>query len=254
LDIPKYVKQFLWKMRLFMENLDFSKQIKFILKELGLTQAALASKLGLSQGVVSEFSSGSREPSKDFIFGLSKHGISVDWFLTGKGEMLLNPLPTEQAGREIVKADSVFKLPLLRQKVSCGPGASWQDDTNIVDYIEIFNTLPRFNAKRLFALCVEGTSMIGAGIRNGDYVLFDSAEDQRFHDGIYVFALDGEVYCKRLEFDGISRKVKIYSVRVADLEKAELLTTIDMSDMSAVERLTIFGQVLYWVHPNTGDY
>jgi hypothetical protein len=95
--------------------------------------------------------------------------------------------------------------------------------------------------------------MIGAGIRNGDYVLFDSAEDQRFHDGIYVFALDGEVYCKRMEFDGISRKIKIYSVRVADLEKAELLDTIDMGDISAAERLMIFGRVLYWVHPNTDD-
>jgi hypothetical protein len=95
--------------------------------------------------------------------------------------------------------------------------------------------------------------MIGAGIRNGDYVLFDSAEDQRFRDGIYVFALGGEVYCKRLEFDGISRKVKIYSVRVADLEKAELLATIDMGDISVAERLMILGHVLYWVHPNNGD-
>jgi hypothetical protein len=40
---------------------------------------------------------------------------------------------------------------------------------------------------------------------------------------------------------------------VADLEKAELLATIDMSDISAAERLTIFGQVLYWFHPNNGD-
>jgi hypothetical protein len=82
-------------------------------------------------------------------------------------------------------------------------------------------------------------------------VLFDSAQDQRLHDGIYVFALDGEVYCKRLEFD--MTKIKIYSVRVTDLDKAELMVTLDIGDMSTAERLTIFGRVLYWVHPNLDD-
>ena len=163
------------------------------------------------------------------------------------------PSPLASQRQEPVKLNEGYKIPLLRQKVSCGPGMDWQDDANIVDHIEIFNILPRLSAKRLFALCVEGSSMLGAGIRNGDYVLFDAAEDRFLRDGIYVFALDGDVYCKRLEFDGISRKVKIYSVRMADLEKAELLTTIDTNDMSAAERLTIFGRVLYWVHPNTGD-
>jgi phage repressor protein C with HTH and peptisase S24 domain len=95
--------------------------------------------------------------------------------------------------------------------------------------------------------------MLGAGIRDGDYVLFVSAEDQWLHDGIYVFALDGEVYCKRLEFERISQKTKIYSVRVSELEKAELLATIDASDISEAARLTIFGRVLSWVHPNLDD-
>jgi SOS-response transcriptional repressor LexA len=237
----------------FMKNLDFSERIKYLLKELGLTQAALGAKLGLSQGVISEFTSGMREPSKEFIFGLSKHGISVDWFLTGKGDMLFNNMPLAQSGQEVAKNETGFTVPLLHQKVSCGPGANWQDDSDMVDYIDVFNLLPHLKAKRLFALRVDGASMIGAGIRNGDYVLFDSAKDQRFHDGIYALVLDDEVYCKRLEFDGISRKIKIYSVRVADLEKAELLTTIDMGDMSAAERLIILGRVLYWVHPNIGD-
>jgi SOS-response transcriptional repressor LexA len=235
-----------------MVDFDFPGRIKAILKDLGLNQTAFASKMNLSQGVVSEFASGARLPSKDFIFGLSKLGISLDWFLTGVGDMHL-PSPLAPQRQETTKLNEGYKIPLLRQKVSCGPGMDWQDDANIVDHIEIFNILPRLSAKRLFALCVEGSSMLGAGIRNGDYVLFDAAEDRFLRDGIYVFALDGDVYCKRLEFDGISRKVKIYSVRMADLEKAELLTTIDMNDMSEAERLTIFGRVLYWVHPNTGD-
>jgi transcriptional regulator with XRE-family HTH domain len=238
-----------------MDFFGFSDRIKAILKELGLSQSSLAGKLRVSQGIVSEFASGTRLPSKDFIFGLSKLGISIDWFLTGKGEMLLASLPVKPA-HDIVKAERSYKVPLLRQKVSCGDGVNWEDEQNIVDYIDIFDLIPRLKIKRLFALCVEGSSMLGTGIRNGDYVLFDAGSDQRLHDGIYVFALDGEVYCKRLEFDGIakiSNKVKIYSVRIADLEKAELLATLDMNETSDSDRLTIFGRVLYWIHPNLED-
>ena len=226
-----------------MENFSLSGQIKLVLKALDLTQTGLASRLGLSQGVISEFTSGAREPSKEFLIGLPKLGVSLDWFLTGAGEMFLTPLPA--------KAGNGYKVPLLRQKVSCGPGLDWQNENNIVEYIDVFDQIPRLKIERLFALCVEGSSMLGAGIRNGDYVLFNSAKDQWVHDGIYVFALDGEVYCKRLEFD--MTKIKIYSVRFADLDKAELMATLDREDMSTADRLTIFGRVLYWIHPNLDE-
>jgi transcriptional regulator with XRE-family HTH domain len=230
-----------------MVDFAFSSRIKAILKELGLNQTAFASKLNLSQGVISEFTSGARLPSKEFIFGLSKLGISLDWFLTGIGDMYL-PSPLASTSQWRVGLSGGSKVPLLRQKVSCGPGVDWQDETNIVEYIDVFDLIPRLKIKRMFALCVEGSSMLGAGIRNGDYVLFDSAQDLPPHDGIYVFALDGEVYCKRLEFD--MEKIKIYSVRVADLEKAELLRTLNVEDIDFPERFSIFGRVLYWVHPN----
>jgi SOS-response transcriptional repressor LexA len=231
------------------KNSIFPPRIKAVLETLEVTQAGLAEKLGVSQGIISEFASGSRHPSKEFIFGISKLGISVDWFLTGEGAMLrtIPSLPVAESGREVAKTgEGGYKVPLLRQKVSCGPGVEWQDEANIVDYIDVFSQIPRLTIKRLFALCVEGSSMLGAGIRNGDYVLFDSAQDQWVRDGIYVFALDGEVYCKRLEFD--MEKTKVYSVRFTDLDKAELIATIEKEDGPA--RLTIFGRVLYWVHPN----
>jgi SOS-response transcriptional repressor LexA len=159
---------------------------------------------------------------------------------TGEGEMLLAPLP--------VKSGEGYKVPLLRQKVSCGSGINWQDENNIVEYIDVFDQIPRLKIERLFALRVEGSSMMGVGIRDGNYILFNSAEDQWTHDGIYVFALDGEVLCKRLEFD--RDKIKIYSVRFADLDKVELVATIGKDNS---DRLTIFGRVLYWVHPNLDE-
>jgi hypothetical protein len=48
-------------------------------------------------------------------------------------------------------------------------------------------------------------------------------------------------------------KIKIYSVRIIDLDKAELMVTLDSEDTSTADRFTIFGRVLYWVHPNLDD-
>lgn len=82
-----------------------------ILEILAVNQSQLAEKLGVSRGIISEFVNGSRQPSKDFIFGISKLGISIDWFITGKGSMFLsesNPLTKiivqeEQiSGKEII--------------------------------------------------------------------------------------------------------------------------------------------------------
>ena len=75
-----------------------------------------AEKLELSQGVISEFTSGAREPSKDFLLGLPKLGISLDWFLYGYGGMLLSPDDQEQ--KSIAKHIDGSKIPLLSQKVS----------------------------------------------------------------------------------------------------------------------------------------
>jgi SOS-response transcriptional repressor LexA len=112
--------------------------------------------------------------------------------------MLLASLPLK-VEHGLTRTDDGFKVPLLRQKVSCGPGVNWEDEENISDYIDIFNMIPRIKITRQFALCVSENSMIGAGIRDGDYVVFDGEYDQESRDGIYVFALDGEVYCKLLE-------------------------------------------------------
>jgi SOS-response transcriptional repressor LexA len=199
------------------------KRFKEIEAEIGLKGSQFADSIGIQAQIVSDIEREKREPSKDVLLKIaSKYLVNLHWLLTGEGAMLrtIPSLPVAESGREIAMTGAGgHKVPLLRQKVSCGSGVEWQDETNIVDYIDVFSQIPRLTIKRMFALCVEGSSMLGAGIRNGDYVLFDSAQDQWSRDGIYVFALDGEVYCKRLEFD--MKKIKIYSVRVTDLDKAE---------------------------------
>jgi phage repressor protein C with HTH and peptisase S24 domain len=91
--------------------------------------------------------------------------------------------------------------------------------------------------------------MLGAGIKDGDIVLFIADKNQQTADGIYVFSLDGDVYCKRLEFDALTQQIKVFSVRVADLEKAELAMSFKADDSTLSDRLQIFGRVFAWFHP-----
>ena len=62
-----------------------NERIKQIRELLELNQSDFATKTGISRSAVSEFENGTREPSKSFLLALTDLGISLDWFLTGKG-------------------------------------------------------------------------------------------------------------------------------------------------------------------------
>ena len=221
---------------------DTNKRLTEVRINLGLTKKEFADSLAIASTVIVDIENGKRDPSKNLLLMVAaQYSISLNWLYLGiEPKNLPGKIPSLPATVETAK------IPLLSQKVSCGPGQDWESENNIIDYIDVFN-ISRLKIKRLFALKVEGSSMIGAGIHSGDYVLFDGTIDQRVRDGLYVFALDGEVFCKRLEFD--MNKIRIYSVRHIDLDKAELMRTLDTQDMNTAERLTIFGRVLYWIHP-----
>jgi transcriptional regulator with XRE-family HTH domain len=63
-----------------MVIIGFSERVEELLKALGVTQSVFSAQIGLFQGVISEFANGAMEPSKskDFIFKLSKLGVSLD--------------------------------------------------------------------------------------------------------------------------------------------------------------------------------
>lgn len=107
---------------------DYPKQINAILKALNTNQTGLSKILGVSRGIISEFTSGSREPSKEFMFGLSKLGISLDWFLTGEGEIFL---PGKDP-RHGVKRDTVSHLsstaPEGEESQKLEPGSHLSDE------------------------------------------------------------------------------------------------------------------------------
>lgn len=220
-----------------------SKRFSLVREKTGLSQKDMAEKLKVQKSVVSEIESGKRDISKNVILALvAEFGVSADWLLTGEGEMFRenHTLPASSA-----------KIPVLRQRVSCGPGQEWQDEDIVDGYIEPFGAFPSLRNAKLYAFRVSGTSMVGAGINDGDIVLFDAASgEETARDDLYVFAFGGAVYCKLLKFEPLERKIRIYSLHSPELDKAELVKELSAEDPSTIEDFHLFGRVLAWLHEN----
>lgn len=216
-------------------------RFSMVREKLGFSQKDLADSLGIQKSVVSEIESGKRELSKNVMIALmNKFNVSTDWLLTGEGEMFRG----ETRNVEYMPVAESSKIPLLRQTVSCGPGQEWETGDNVESYIEPLGLVT--DKKQLCAFRSRGVSMIGAGIQDGDILIFDGAKNQSLHDDIYVFGFNGEAYCKFLRFDVFAGKIHIYSVHQKDLDKAELIKTLD----SSTDGFQIFGRVICWIHEN----
>ena len=221
---------------------EISLRLKEIVNYTGLSDRAFAQSIDLAQTTFTNILLKGTEPKSDVLRAIiEKYKVNAHWLLTGEGEMFAK---TESEKVPCVKD---VMVPVLSQKVSCGPGVEWNSEQNITEYISLASLSPALSGK-VYGFRVAGTSMLGAGIKDGDIVIFDASPDQNLTDGIYVFSLDGDAYCKRLEFDRLANRIKIYSVRVADLEKAELLRTLDSTDEGFAERFQLFGKVFSWVH------
>ena len=221
---------------------EISLRLKEIVKYTGLSDRAFAQSIDLAQTTFTNILLKGTEPKSDVLRAIiEKYKVNAHWLLTGEGEMFTK---TETEKTPCVKD---VMVPVLSQKASCSPGVEWNSEQNITEYISLATLSPALSGK-VYGFRVVGTSMLGAGIKDGDIVIFDASPDQNLTDGIYVFSLDGDAYCKRLEFDRLANRIKIYSVRVADLEKAELLRTLDSTDEGFAERFQLFGKVFSWVH------
>ena len=224
--------------------MEISEQLKAIRKEKGLTQQEIACELEVSTATIASVENGSRDMPKNLMKALvKKFSINANWLLTGEGEMFQGEGKAETG----VAEEAAAKIPLLRQLVSCGPGQDWESGDNIQSYIEPLRSIPALRGKNVYAFQARGISMIGLGIQDGDILFFDGSRDQGARDGIYVFGLGGEAFCKLLRFEPLENKVMIYSVQKQDLREAELIRTVD----AGTDDFRIFGRVLAWLHENT---
>jgi len=219
------------------------EQLKLIRGELNVTQKEFAAKVGVPASTISNIENGSREIPKSLMRQLVEDfNINAKWLLTGEGDMF------ESGEKEV--SESPAKIPLLGQTVSCGPGDEWQDSDTVEQYVEPLSALPSLRGRKVYAFRARGTSMVGAGIMDGDIVLFDGDRSQDPLDDIYVFALEQRVYCKLVKYDQLSGRVRIYSMHSGDIKEAELVREIDLNDPAQLEAFHPFGRVLAWMHEN----
>lgn len=209
---------------------DFAGRVKELRSHFNMNQAEFAALMKTHGSTISDFESGNRVPSKEFIITLSEIGVSTDWFLTGTGSMLkpnfrlnddeirrqkaensASPLPDTPSGSTIETArrkppgvplvyegdpglDGGIVIPLLENSASAGYGAELGEDDAPARYVRV----PQFLAKypHLASLPVKGDSMEPT-LHDGDLVVCDGGGWDG--DGIYVLKTFETAYIKRVQ-------------------------------------------------------
>ncbi|MBD8577527.1 translesion error-prone DNA polymerase V autoproteolytic subunit [Pseudomonas syringae] len=115
-----------------------------------------------------------------------------------------------------------IKVPLYSFKVPAGfPSPAADHIEKHLSLDELFNV----RAPHIYLAKIQGDSMQGAGIYDGDLVIVDRSQEA-LHGEIVIAALNGEPLCKRLHRQGreiiLQSENKAYSPRFV-LEQDELM-------------------------------
>lgn len=159
-----------------------------------------------------------------------------DFFSESDNGALLNIL--DDQGKVVEGGDEIVLIPIFAQTVSAGPGQEFFSSTEIVGQLPFLKRMLRgINPTKARALEVRGDSMTGIQLFDGDIVVFVPGSIRG--DGIYVLRVGDEIIVKRVEFDNISRKIRIMS------ENPRYPDRIESADGQTVE---VVGKVYGWVH------
>lgn len=157
----------------------FSKNLSRILSEKGVTQAELASLMGVAASSVSGWCTGEKMPRMNKIEWIAKHFHILKSDLLEDKDKLNNAIPF----RESHKAPIVGSIP------AGYPAFALED-------IEGYASIPYEDEENYFFLRVKGDSMINAGIHTGDLVLI---RKQKCAD-------DGQIVAARVNGDEATLK------------------------------------------------
>ena len=205
-------------------------------KRLGMTQAEIADKIKASRSFLSQVESDLSIPGGEMLMLVNQHfGLNVNWLLTGEGEMFRNkeekqeekgeekqaqepPTPSPAEPNKIKqleqKVNYLYKviserssefqplpsssesvqIPFYAYAVSAGIPDLPPDDSH--DLLTLDKKLLK-RPKNAFAVRVSGTSMIGAGIYDGDILVIERATEP-IPDKIFIFNIPGEGYTVKI--------------------------------------------------------
>jgi phage repressor protein C with HTH and peptisase S24 domain len=180
--------------------MNFEDGIERLRKYYKSSNAEIEKSLGLSNGYISKIE---KNPGK-LLLALNEKGISADWFLTGRGSMLLSEMdvgPGSTPAPTTIKIykpsdlpEGSFVVPLLDQKLSAGPGAYLPEEDEAKALIRVPGYLARYG-ENVAALPVDGDSMEPT-LHRGDMVVCDSCGWSG--EGIYAVRMGGSGFVKRI--------------------------------------------------------
>ena len=103
------------------------ERIKKLRKELSMTQAEFAQKIGTSQNVLANYEIGRRNPSNSVINNISKtFDVNEEWLRTGEGKMFIE-VPEEdiysKAAASVFKENDATAIEGLKLYYSLSPEA-----------------------------------------------------------------------------------------------------------------------------------
>lgn len=219
-------------------------RIKALLAHRGIKPRNMRSELskacGISYQAVSQWFSGETANIKnDNLAAIAEtYGSSVDWLLTGKGEMLSATAPARLEGSNVVSlrskgrsANGELSIPLYNVRGAMGHGQVPAEYIETVRHLTVHEShligrgVSFTKAENLAIITGWGQSMEGT-ISDGDPVIIDQGVNRFVGDGVYLFTWDDLLYIKRLQkispthFDMISdnKKHKDQEVEIAELK------------------------------------
>jgi phage repressor protein C with HTH and peptisase S24 domain len=171
------------------------ERLRLIRKELGLTQEALAQKLGIGKSALSMIETGRAslsERNKNII--VQELNVNPEWLETGQGQMFFEQRPEAVFTNRTDRKLPTQSVPLYNIEGTAGLVPLFLDRESVrpVDYIHIPN-LPRCDG----AIYVVGDSMYPL-LKSGDIVLYKQLRDIEniFWGDMYLLSIDidGEEY------------------------------------------------------------
>jgi DNA polymerase V len=194
---------------------------------LGISQGALARRLGLSQSAIYMYEDGKR-PIPGPVAIMCRQ-------LLESGDLAITRFKSVQLRPEIYRAAEIIEnrpgIPLL-----CPVPAGWPSPSE--DYVEDqldLQTLAVRNPAATFFLRAMGESMVGAGIHDGDLLVVDRSKAP-VTGKVVIASVDGELTIKRL----VKRNGRVF-LTPANPQFSEI-------DITGREDASVWGVVTYVLH------
>lgn len=168
-----------------------------------------AAKIGLSQGTFNRMWKDGISPKGDTLLLISeKTGCSIDWLLTGEGEVKRGEQADLRAQDHVAQYASIEDLvkdyvlvPRYDVKASAGVGTVIHSE-QVVDHLvfkaEWVRNALGVAAKDLALISVKGDSMEPT-LSNGDLILIDISSNYVEDNAIYVLQYNGTLLVKRIQ-------------------------------------------------------